>query len=445
MGPWRPVVLALVLLAGGPARAAAPSGDPPAGTRAEETRADQGWDDDQWGEGWGTPGPSLVLTGFVEAGLGGRLRQDEAVEDSLTLAETRWRLEVEHVRPRLRLGFKGDAWYDEVDTGLHGQRRELLIAFTRGPADVKLGTQVLTWGTGDLVFLNDLFPKDFVSFFAGRDDEYLKAPSDAARLSVYGDTLAMDLVVTPRFAPDDYLRGERFSLFWPPAGGIAAPGYSAHRPDDWPGDSEFALRLFATRGGTEYALYGYRGFFKQPSRRLADGRLGFAPLDAWGASLRRPLGPGLFNTEFAWYRSRDDAGGDDPAIANSQLRYLAGYEWEAAARFTLGLQYYLEWTLDHDALVEASPDPDREPEEYRQVLTTRLTWRSAQARLTASLFAFVSPSDEDYYLRPGLVWRHSDRWSWTAGANLFGGERIHTYFGQLEDNSNVYARVRFSY
>ena len=51
--------------------------------------------------------------------------------------------------------------------------------------DVKLGRQVLTWGTGDLLFLNDLFPKDWVSFFAGRDDEYLKAPSNTLRATQY--------------------------------------------------------------------------------------------------------------------------------------------------------------------------------------------------------------------------------------------------------------------
>ena len=37
--------------------------------------------------------------------------------------------------------------------------------------DVKIGQQVLTWGTGDYVFLNDLFPKDYPSFFAGRSDD----------------------------------------------------------------------------------------------------------------------------------------------------------------------------------------------------------------------------------------------------------------------------------
>jgi hypothetical protein len=31
-----------------------------------------------------------------------------------------------------------------------------------------------------------------------------------------------------------------------------------------------------------------------------------------------------------------------------------------------------------------------------------------------------------------------------VGANLFGGSERHTFFGQLEDNSNVYGGLRLS-
>ena len=96
----------------------------------------------------------------------------------------------------------------------------------------------------------------------------------------------------------------------------------------------------------------------------ADLRPTFAPLYAYGASLRRPAGPGLFNAEASYYDSRDDGSGTDPFIPNDQLRLLAGYEWEAQPSFTVGLQYYLEWTLDHDELIANSPFPRYEPDEF---------------------------------------------------------------------------------
>ena len=64
--------------------------------------------------------------------------------------------------------------------------RELNILFTPiDIMDVKAGRQILTWGTGDLLFINDLFPKDWNSFLLGRDEEYLKAPSDAVFASFF--------------------------------------------------------------------------------------------------------------------------------------------------------------------------------------------------------------------------------------------------------------------
>ena len=66
-------------------------------------------------------------------------------------------------------------------------------------------------------------------------------------------------------------------------------------------------------------------------------------------------------------------------------------------------------------------------------------------RYTWSLFTFYSPSDEDYYLRPSLNYRHSDQWTFVFGGNVFGGNKPQTFFNQLQDASNFYLRVRYNY
>ena len=95
--------------------------------------------------------------------------------------------------------------------------------------------------------------------------------------------------------------------------------------------------------------------------------------------------------------------------------------------------------------MDNSPFPEFEPDRNRHLLTNRLTYRAGRDKHTWSLFTFYSPSDSDFYLRPAYTYRHSDQWSVTAGANLFGGDDEHTFFGQLDDASNAYVRVRFSY
>lgn len=381
---------------------------------------DDVWDDDDWGD----EDEGSVWSGFVEAGFGTRFNDDALIDNRNTLEEVRWRVESEWQPNKATFSLKADVTYDGIENSWDADFRDLTASFSVGDnIDVKIGRQVQTWGTGDLVFLNDLFPKDFVSFFAGRDDEYLKAPGNSIRLTRFADAINVDFVWTPIFEPDVYLTGERFSFYSPLAGENIAPSppFSAQEPDESFSNGEFALRLYRTIESTEYAVYAYHGFFKQPS---------FAPMTSLGASLRRPVGPGLINFETSYYASRDDRDGNDASIPNDQLRFLVGYEWEAKQNFTVGLQYYLERT---------------ESANTRNLITNRLTYRAGRDKHTWSLFTFYSPSDSDFYLRPVYTYRHSDAWSLTAGANLFGGSDAHTFFNQLQDASNAYVRLRYHY
>jgi hypothetical protein len=412
----------------------------------DDAPADDPWAD-EWDD-WSEEDDGVAWTGFVEAAAGFRIQDDPLVADSATLGELRWRVERSWEPGQFKLDVKADLGYDAAESDLIADFRELAAGFGVGEStDIKVGRHVQTWGVGDLVFLNDLFPKDYVSFFSGRDDEYLKAPGNSLRITHYGSRLSADFVWTPRFEPDVYLNGERFSFFSPLAGGNVAPDppLNAIEPERSFDNGEFALRLFRAIRGTELAAYVYRGFFKQPTALTEDLRATFSPLGAYGASIRRPVGPGLFSGEFSWYESRDDSAGSDAFVPNSQLRYLAGYEWEARSNFTIGLQYYVEQTLDHDELIDNSPFPDKEPEEFRQVITNRLTWRLARDHYTVSLFTFYSPSDDDFYVRPVFSWRRDDHWQLAVGANLFGGSEPHTFFNQLRDGSNAYLRLRYNY
>jgi hypothetical protein len=437
---WLLLVMLGLALSAGAGALAEPDDDARGGDEDDPFAA---FEDEEWDDPWATRGGGLSWTGFVEGGLGSRWEDVENL-DKLSLGELRLRAETRYDHGGFRVSFKGDLLWDHVVEDLDTQVRELAVSFSPAASvDLNLGRQVLTWGTGDLLFLNDLFPKDFISFFAGRDEDYLKSPSDAARMSIFTAPVNIDLAWTPRFQPDDYLYGERFAFWNPVLGEPAAP--AEPRRADEPSNGELALRLFRTVAATEYALYGYTGRWKQPLGVNAAGEPAFPKLHAWGASVRTPVHKGIFNAETAWYDSRDDRRGDDPRTPNSELRLLVGYEQELVRNLTAGTQLYAEHLQHHDRLLENSLDPERERDEWRTVATLRLTYRALRDTLTSSLFVFVSPSDEDYYLRPSVSWRRDDHWLVSAGLNLFGGRAEHTFFGQLEDNSNGWVRLRYYY
>jgi hypothetical protein len=405
-------------------------------------------EEDDWGDEESLP---IEIHGFGEAALGVRVTDDTTIADDFVLTEARFRLDVSHYSDRADLLFKGDLVADAVAGDMEIDIRQVLIALRAAKwLDVRLGRQVLTWGTGDLVFINDRFPKDFVSFFIGRADEFLKAPSNSAKFTFVTPPLNVDLVWTPIFTPDETITGERLSFFDPNTGQIESAATLGEPldpilPPKGLRNGEFAGRLYRTISGYELAAYGYVGFTKRAAAfDTAANRLTYSRLDAFGASLRGNLAGGIANLEGGYYYSVDDKSGDDPDVPNSDIRGLAGYEREVARNFTLGLQYWLVWIQDYDELIDNSPEPEQEAPEADHTFTARLSWLLRRQTLLLSLFTFYSPSEDDAYLRPVIEYDWSDAVKLTFGGNvLLGPDK--SFFGQLKNNSNFYVRVRYSF
>lgn len=410
----------------------------------------------------GTAGEALAdrlgidLHGFADIRGGVRTTGTDLTNDGSVL-EGRLQLEARHDGDFLSLQLRADFLYDalaedrnfDLETGKgEVDLREAYMLFSPlDTMDVKIGRQILTWGTGDLVFLNDLFPKDWQAFFLGRDQEYLKAPSDAMMVSLFPDFANIDLVLVPQFDPDRYVRGERL-IFWQPGTQSLAgtdEAIDVETPDRWFQDVEVALRLSRNVRGIELAAYGYSGFWKSPvGANPVTGRAEFPRLNVWGASARGVLLKGIANAEIAYYDSREDTSGGNPLVPNSEWRLLVGYERELARNLTLACQYYAEWMQDHDDYKRALAGGIAQ-DELRHYITARLTWLVLNQNLTLSLFARYSPSDDDAYLRPTASYRISDTWLLTTGANVFLGNRDYTFLGQFQRNSNIYAALRFSF
>jgi len=390
----------------------------------------------------------LPLHGFWDARAGIRLTDDPHEKD-LSLGETRLQLETQHAWDKAVLELRADAYLDAVMEKAEFDLREARLSFTPlESVDVRGGRQVLTWGTGDLLFINDLFPKDWQAFFIGRDVEYLKAPSDSLKVGWYNSVLNVEVVYSPQFAPDRYITGERISYYNPLLNRRAGRDLeiNTNPPSTWFQDDEFACRLYHNFGAYQLAFYGYSGYWKSPGgQRLVPLQATFPKLSVYGASLRGPVGKGIGNVEVGYYDSRQDPGGDDPFVNNSEFRFLIGYERELAKELTGGFQYYLEHTMDYSAYRNTLPFIIKPRDRDRHVLTARLTKLLLNQDLTLSLFAYASPSDGDAYLRPHAKYKFTDAWTFEAGANWFLGKKDYTFFGQFEDNTNLYAAARYSF
>jgi hypothetical protein len=202
-----------------------------------------------------------------------------------------------------------------------GDLREAYLDLALPVLDLRLGRQVITWGVGDLIFITDVFPKDWVAFVSGLPLEYLKKGVDAASLTGHGWGASAQLVLVPRFRSDTVpAAGDRLR-FHDPAADIgdrrtaAGPVPGAHRGrpaalSEPPGLGRLPLRL--------------PGLFHAPAGRRA--RAAPAPVLPAPRCLRRSgqgaaLG-GVVSLEAGYYDSRADRSGRNPAIENSSIRWL---------------------------------------------------------------------------------------------------------------------------
>ncbi|MCB1555692.1 MAG: hypothetical protein KDJ15_00075 [Alphaproteobacteria bacterium] len=424
---------------------------------AEEEEPDPFFTEEDFEErtGWNDALP-FDLSGFWEARAGRRLQSDSYEKDA-SLGETRLQLQADKDFGPFASRVTADFLYDPVlnrhrinlDDGAGWlDLREAWASFSPLDfMDVKAGRQILTWGTGDLVFINDLFPKDWNAFFIGRDVEYLKAPSDALKTSVFSGFANLDVVYTPNFDADRGIDGRRISFYNGNLGRLSGRDFPVipDRRGNWFAEDEVALRLYRNFEAFETALYYYDGYWKSPAGQTAGGVATYPGLRAVGASIRGPIFQGIGNLETGYYDSKDDPDGNNPLIRNAEYRFLAGYEQEIATELTAGLQYYLERIDSYDAYRATLPTGAFQRDKNRHMITLRLTKRMMDQNLTASLFTFWSPSDDDGYVRPKINYKLNDQWTVEAGGNVFFGDDRRTFFSQFEDNSNAYVSMRYSF
>lgn len=392
------------------------------------------------------------LSGFWETRLGTRL-QDDPYEESLSIAESRLHLETDTfvwgADVAAAVDILIDPYFPEsihLDKGTGAVDIRTLSAFFTPASflDMKVGRQTLTWGTGDLVFINDMFPKDWNSFFLGRDQDYLKAPSDALKASLYMNTVNLDLVYTPEFDADRFIDGTRISFYSPSVGDIvgqnAALSVDEHNLAFQ--DDEIALRAYRLFGSLELAGYYYNGYWKSPSSQNNNGQLYFSSLAVYGASVITPFQKGVLSLELGKYDSQEDRSGTNPSVPNSETRVLVGYEQELQTNLTGSIQYYVEIMDHHGTYLNTLPDGATPKDEYRHVLTTRFTKLLKNQTWILSAFNFYSPSDKDGYLRLNVTYKWSDAIRLETGSHYFYGQNDTSFFGQFRQNNSLYAAVR---
>ena len=390
------------------------------------------------------------IHGFVQGNYAARVTGEEPVpanRSDYLLSEERLQLELSERSKDGSASFfvKSDFFRDGVAGTDDMELREGYINYTKDLIDLRVGRQIITWGTGDLMFINDVFPKDYGAFFSGRPMEYLKAPVDGAKVEITADLLSAELVAIPTFEPNRLPDPTRFYLYNPFPPATTTPAVETEKPGGRIRDTELAMRLFRYIGSTDVSLYAYKGFYRMPGMNPTTLTYFYPELTVYGGSITGNIFGGVGNIEGGYYDSAEDRMGDDPTVENSKWKLLAGYKKEIGSELSAGIQYYMETMDNYGNYENALPPGFPKEERVRNYATLRLTKMLLYQTLRLSFFGIYSPSDEDYLINPEAMYKLSDDLSFTLGGNVFGGRKEFTMFGQLEKNDNVYTNLRYQF
>lgn len=407
----------------------------------------------------GTARAELYIDGFLQGLYGGNLNEEIPSEAEYTAAESRMQLRFEDIGDRAEFFSRADFLYDGAFAEDYDwELREAYLRFRLGSNfDFKVGRQILTWGTGDLIFINDVFAKDYQSFFIGRDDQYLKAPQDALRMEYYNSLGNFSVVISPRFEANRLPTGRRLSYYNPMAGSIVGTGldemyyFDPPEPDNDFDNTEIALRFQRRVGMFKAALYFYKGFYKNPVGLDVSGMMPmpyYPKLNLYGASLRGAIMGGILWLEGGFYDSREDTDGENPYVPNRAVKGLAGFERQVATDLTANIQWQVDYMIDYDTFEQQMMMDTTGAfirDEMRHLLTSRVTKKLNSETVILSGFVFYSPSDEDIYFRFSTEYKYTDELTLTFGGNIFDGNYPNTEFGQFALNDNVYLKLTYGF
>lgn len=359
------------------------------------------------------------------------------------------------------------------------------------------------WGTGDQIHVVDVINSEDLRDFINPDYRERRIARPMARLVVpVGTHGRWEAVYVPTFAPD---RIPRQGPWTPPqlreleqavGAAVATPIAPANddaaaaarmeaaawaaavveEPDtgtlEW---GQAALRYRDTAGPLDFGLIYYYGFLKQPSLTFALAStaqqnggadpganvlttlsvgdriiLNYDRVHVIGIELAAVLGGFNTRAEAAWYIT-EDVDGDDPAVTNNSVRYLAGFDRDIpVSSLNLNIQGLGAWTLGSDridrnvekrGLFDFQYDPRGR---YRtHTVSAALTDRLFNERVLPEMALAWAVETEDLYLAPAVEFVLQDDVRLTAEGAFFIGDE--GPFGAFRDNDFVQLRLEYRF
>ena len=376
--------------------------------------------------------------------------------NDLDLLISRLRLELLSARgDNLAFRVLGSYEYDAVPKEKEWELKEAYIDYYSTLVDIRLGRQVIAWGTAD-----EINPTDILNPQKMTNITDLKSTRKIGLFMVKADWRYHDYALQTIWKPEfDYMHLPELDSPW---AFFSLPGVVTLPEPDVPENTlenhEWAVKLSHTGTRFDYSLsyvYGWDNIFTPEigfdaaMQQVTLQSLRFYRTQMGGGDMAGNLGSIGIWGEAAFFLTEDDQG-DDPDVKNPYFQYIIGTDHTFDNGVKIALQYFQELITKIDDDAEETSEEDIISKlgngmPLQQAMTLRLEKKfGAGETKDVELFMIYDLKYDGLLLKPSFSFSPQDAVTIELGVVIFNGDST-SIFGRFEDNDKVYAKCTYSF
>lgn len=343
---------------------------------------------------------------------------------------------------------------DSLNLGL----REIYVDMYFKNFDLRIGKQQIVWGKADGVFITDIVSPLNLSEFLLPDFDEIRTGIISTKIDYYLENSTIEAIWVPQFIPT--ISPDANSIWYIEPEFPVRPSFDWSQSDIEPSleNSEAFLKWSAMTSNLDFELMGGYTWDDNPSMHVQkqfeiDNTTAPPTPTLSGLSItpqyhRLAVAGGSFGTEIlgvilrgegAYYNGKyfqtEDPLADDALVQKDYLNYVVGIDFDIAG-VMLSTQFIQKYILDHDELMSE--------DEFQNTATFVARFNTLQETLHLELFSYIGLSNNDALIRPKISYDFDDSFSLLFGANIFIGDN-EGQFGQYQDNSMIYMKIKYSF
>ncbi len=337
---------------------------------------------------------------------------------------------------------------------LNFRMRELYLDMYFDNFDIRIGRQQVVWGKADGVFITDIVSPLNLTEFLLPDFDEIRMGVTAVKINYYIGNSTIEAIAIPQFTPTE--RPNDYSIWYIEPDFPAPPTFDWSKSEITPSieNTEVFLKYSAMTSKIDFEIMGGYTWDDNPAMHIqkefdmSTGSPVLVGLNITPQHHRLGIGGGSFSTEIkgiilrgeaAYYNGKyfqtADPLATDALIQKDYLHYVVGLDFSIGS-VKLSTQFIQQYIFDYDTMMDKT--------EFKNTATFLARYDMLRETLHLEIFSYIGLDDNDALIRPKITYDFDDSFSVLLGSNIFIGERA-GMFGQYQDNSMIYAKIKYSF